>query len=130
MAAARRACAADLLQRLRGGGFRPLHLVAAEPADREALAAPDVEIVADAEAPFHFGRALGRIIATGRFTDLAYFGGASAPLATAECLAGWLQLAQQLPAGGVLVNNLHSTDWAILRDVGKVEGLAERLPTA
>lgn len=129
MAAARRACAADLLQRLRAGGFGPLHLVAAEPADRESLAAPDVEIVPKVESPFHFGRALVRIIASGRFTDLAYFGGASAPLATAESLAGWLQLAQQLPAGGVLVNNLHSTDWAILRDAGRIEGFAERLPT-
>jgi len=129
MAAARQACAADLLQRLRAGGFGPLHLVAAEPADREALAAPDVEIVPDSESPFHFGRALVRIIASGGFTNLAYFGGASAPLATAEHLAEWLDLAQQLPAGGVLVNNLHSTDWAILRQAGHVEGFAERLPT-
>jgi hypothetical protein len=129
MAAARRACAADLLQRLRGGGFGPLLLLAAEPADREALAAPDVEIVPEAVSPFHFGRALERIVTSGRFTDLAYFGGASAPLATAEALAGWLQLAQQLPAGGALVNNLHSTDWAILRQAGSVEGFAERLPT-
>jgi hypothetical protein len=129
MAAARRACAADLLQRLRACGFGPIHLGAAEPSDREALAAPDIETVSDPESPFHFGRALVRILEAGGFAEVAYFGGAAAPLATEASLAAWLEQAHQLPPDGVLVNNLHSTDWAILRNPARLVGLAERLPT-
>jgi hypothetical protein len=129
MAAARRACTADLLLRLRDAGFGPLYLAAADPSDRAFLAAPEVEILTEPEAPFHFGRALERIIVAGGFAELAYFGGASAPLAAGERLAEWLRQAQDLPEGAVLVNNLHSTDWAILRDARRIVGLAERLPT-
>jgi hypothetical protein len=129
MAAARRACAADLIERLRASGYGPLHLAAADPEDVGHLAAPDVEILRETESPFHFGRALGRIIEARRFTDLAYFGGAAAPLATSETLGRWLRQAELLPEGGVLVNNLYSTDWAILRDARRVVGFAERLPT-
>jgi len=129
MAAARRACAADLLDRLRASGFGPIHLVAAESSDREALAAPGLEALPDPTSPFHFGRALVQVIESGGFKELAYFGGAAAPLATVESLAAWRYLAQRLPPDGVLVNNLHSTDWAILRNARRLVGLAERLPT-
>ncbi len=129
LAGARRAAAADLIERIRSSGFDPIYLSAADPGDREFLAAGDVEIVPEPKPPFHFGRALAQVIEAGRFTDLAYFGGAAAPLATGEQLAKWLHQARQLPAGGALVNNLHSTDWAILRDARRAAPLAERLPT-
>ena len=129
MSAARRGCAADLLERLRQAGFGPLHLVAADPSGADDLAAPDVERLREDESPFHFGRALVRIIESRGFDSLAYFGGASAPLASTDDLRGWLGRAQQLPSGGALVNNLHSTDWAILGDARRLLEFAERLPT-
>jgi hypothetical protein len=129
MSAARRGCSADLLQRLRQAGFGPLYLAAADPSEEEDLAAAAVERLPEAESPFHFGRALVRLIETRGFGPLAYFGGAAAPLAGTDDLHGWLEQAQHLPFDGALVNNLHSTDWAILRDAQRLIGFAERLPT-
>jgi len=129
MAAARRACAADLVERLRAQGFSPLFLASGDPQAADALSAPDVELIAESTAPFHFGRALSQIVQSRRLTGLAYFGGASAPLATSEVLAGWRDQARQIVSDGALVNNLHSTDWAFLRDARCIVTLAERLPT-
>jgi hypothetical protein len=128
MSAARRACAADLIDRLAGGGFGPLYLAAAHSSGFDSPPA-DVEIIADTRSPFHFGRVLAELVDTRRFTSLAYFGAASAPLATAATLAGWLDQARRLSPGGALVNNLHSSDWAILNDAQSVVALADRLPT-
>jgi len=128
MASARRACAADLVQRLRAGGFDPVHVAAADRSAGDIIAASDA-ILTESESPFHFGRALVQIIESHHFTELGYFGGACAPLATGETLAGWRRQAESLPEDGVLVNNVYSTDWAILRDARVVLGLAERLPT-
>ncbi len=76
---------------------------------------------------FHFGEALARLIADQDFIRLAYFGGASAPLATAASFLSWRALADNLPPDGALVNNLHSTDWAILNDARRLLPLADRL---
>jgi hypothetical protein len=129
MAAARQACAADLIERLRAAGFGPFTLVASEHETASSLSATDVELSAEVETPFHFGRVLAQVVQARRFDEVAYFGAASAPLATADILAGWRDQARQLAGNGVLVNNLYSTDWAILDDARRVVGLAERLPT-
>ena len=129
LAAARVAAAADLLLRLSRTGYEPVALVADEPSDREKLAKLGARLLPEGTPPFHFGRALNRIVAEQAFTELAYFGGASAPLADEASLAAWRGQARELPPDGVLANNLHSTDWAILRDARRLSPLADRLPT-
>ena len=129
LASARVAAAADLLDRLASAGYDPLAALAAEPSDREILARQGVRLLPEGKPPFHFGRTLARIVDEQGFTGLAYFGGASAPLADEPSLAGWLGQARELPPDGALVNNLHSTDWVIVRDARRLIPLADRLPT-
>ncbi len=104
-------------------------VVAAERSDQERLQALGARIAAAPSGKFHFGRALSGVIEGEGGGPLAYFGGASAPLATKEVLALWRGQAGELPAGGALVNNLHSTDWAILTDPTTIPNLAERFPS-
>jgi hypothetical protein len=129
MGAVRAACAADLLERLLEAGYAPVYLAGpTAPADA-GLGVPDVRHIPVPDSPFHFGRAFARIIESRKLVDVAYFGAASAPLAEARTLAGWRGHAQDLPAGAALVNHVHSTDWAILRDARPLAALADRLPT-
>ena len=129
MSAARRACAADLIERLRAAGFGPLTVVTSDSEFADGRPASDIEVVSDVERPFHFGRSLARVVEERRFERLAYFGGASAPLATAHVLAAWRDQANQLGDDAVLVNNLHSTDWAILGSARRIGEFSDRLPT-
>ena len=129
MAAARVAAAADLLQRLATAGYGPLAVIAAEPDDQDRLAGLGDRFLPEGTHPFHFGRTLASLVGDLGFTELGYFGGASAPLADESTLVSWRGQARELPPDGVLVNNLHSTDWAILRDARRLIPLADRLPT-
>jgi hypothetical protein len=106
-----------------------LTVVTSDPEFADGKASSDVEVVPEVECPFHFGRSLARLVEERGFGKLAYFGGASAPLATAEILVAWRDQANQLGDEAVLVNNLHSTDWAILGDARRVIGFSDRLPT-
>ncbi|HMK08393.1 MAG TPA: hypothetical protein VK449_05105 [Anaerolineales bacterium] len=129
MAAARQASAEDLIVRLREVGFEPISLVASETPEPALTAQVDRCIVLPGRTPFHFGRAFSDFVRAQGPGRLAYFGAASAPLATGENLASWLDQAQLLGDQGTLVNNLHSTDWAILGNPHLVTSLADRLPT-
>ena len=129
LAGARAAAGEDLLQNLRTAGYGPCSIVAAEQADRDRFQALGALPLSEGPQPFHFGRTLARLVEERGFTHLAYFGGASAPLASAELLMSWRAQVSGLPPGGALVNNLHSTDWAILRDARRLVPLADRLPT-
>jgi hypothetical protein len=129
MTAARRACAADLIERLLAAGFGPLTVVTSDSGFVDGRRAADFDVISEIEQPFHFGRSLARVVEARRLEKLAYFGGASAPLATAEILAGWRDQANQLGDEAVLVNNLHSTDWAFLGNARRVIGFSERMAT-
>jgi hypothetical protein len=60
--------------------------------------------------------------------QLAYFGGASAPLASEQVLRGALDLMRSQAAGTTVVNNLHSTDWALLGAAKAVTDRPQRFP--
>jgi len=129
MAAARTAAAADLVERLAAAGCAAVYVAAADPADGEGLASLGATLLPTEAEPFHFGRALASVIEARGLDALAYFGAASAPLATAERLSDWLRRGRELPRNAALVNNLHSTDFAIVRDARQILPLADRLPT-
>lgn len=129
MAEARSAAALDLVERLGVAGFGRIHLLAAEETDRRRLEAAGASILPSSSGPFVFGRALSQALQRIDSVPAAYFGGASAPLASETDLRRWLTRAGRLPAGGALVNNLHSTDWAIFTDSAAAVRESDRFPT-
>jgi hypothetical protein len=127
MGRARLSAARDLLARLqRIPQAGPVYVLAADPVDRQDLVGRGARALEAAAAPFHFGRALASTVAREGFRDVAYFGGASAPLAGEAFLEQAFEKARD---GLVVANNLHSTDWAIVPQAETLVGLAESLPT-
>ncbi len=129
VAAGRRAAACDLIERLRRlPAFRPIEVLEAEEEDRSILAESKLRVTASPQDGFHFGRALARYVAERGWRQVAYFGGGSAPLATSERLSQALHRLAEMPQPAAVVNNLHSTDWALLSEVGGLQEIAEGLP--
>ncbi|MGH2605991.1 MAG: hypothetical protein ACRDG5_05315 [Anaerolineales bacterium] len=130
MADGRQAAAVDLVLRLREvPSFDPVYAVCARPEDGDALAAAGAERpTPDSASTFHFGGALAAWVERLRLTRAAYFGGASAPLIQPDDLRRALDRLAQTPGGrGAVVNNLHSTDWALIGDTAPLRRLAHRL---
>src|SRR5512137_2079265 len=118
MSRARLAACRDTIDRLRSTHLeRPIVVLAAEAGDRAVLDGDGVQVRAPAPSaePFHFGRALVAMAASFGEGAVAYFGGASATLASSRLLSEILADACQAgPTPTAWVNNLLSTDWAVL----------------
>ncbi len=133
MAKARLAACRDTLERLRLTGLAgPILVQAAEDADRAVLAGDGAEVLPASAGgdPFHFGRSLAGITARYGEGPVAYFGGASAPLASTRLLSDLL--AQALQSGRsptAWVNNPLSTDWAVLSSARGLERVSSALTT-
>ncbi|MGH2628565.1 MAG: hypothetical protein ACRDHY_18160, partial [Anaerolineales bacterium] len=130
MADGRQAAAVDLVLRLRAvSSFGAVCAVCARLQDGEALAEAGAEPLKDDSArEFRFGAALAAWADRLKLSRLAYFGGASAPLIQPEDLRGAVADLEGTPGGrGAVVNNLHSTDWALIGDTSPLIGLAHRL---
>ncbi len=132
MAEGRRAAASDLLGRLQQiPAAGPIWFHAAEDVDRELLAGRGCLAFEDGTGlrPFHFGQALASFAELHAQGRLAYFGGASAPLASTETLAQVFDLILQSNAPSASVNNYYSTDWLVMSGTERILPLAERLMT-
>lgn len=130
MADGRQAAAVDLVLRLRAvTSFDPVYAVCAREEEGEALAAAGAESLRpDSASRFHFGIALADWVQRLKLGRVAYFGGASAPLIRPEDLRLALDHLATTPGGrGAVVNNLHSTDWALIGDTAPIQRLAHRL---
>ena len=126
MSRARLAACRDTIESLRSTRqVNPILVLAAEAEDRAALHAAGVEVLIPPanDEPFHFGNSLAAVAASLGKGALAYFGGASAPLASSRLLSDVVAEAG-CPgrAPTAWVNNMLSTDWAVL---SSSEGLAE-----
>ena len=133
MSSARRAACQDTIRRLQATGRAdPIFVLAADSEDREALRAVGVTILPalQDEGTFHFGRALAGVAEAAGKGPLAYFGGASAPLMSAEALGQVLELACRSAGRPIAwVNNHLSTDWAVLADSACLGAAAAKLAT-
>jgi len=130
MANGRRAACLDLIHTLsRIEAIGPLFVLAAEERDRAAVASAGVELLEEREGVFHFGKVLSGIVEQGGHDHIAYFGGASAPLLQAALLDRAVEFLRQASGPSAVVNNLHSTDWALLNSAQTLSDLADRLPT-
>ncbi len=129
VARGRAAAARDLVRLLLGcDRIGPIYILAAESEDRQALVSLGALAFEPKTQPFHFGRALGEFVEWSGAARVAYFGGAAAPLLTDSLLReGATRLGEQ-PVPAAVVNNYHSTDWALIGDAQRLPGLAEALP--
>jgi CTP:molybdopterin cytidylyltransferase MocA len=129
MAAGRLEAAKDLLGRLRAALPEvPIYALTPTQDQAQALAGAGAQVIRSSEAGFHFGKALDRMCQVAGTDAVLYFGGASAPLLSAGALR---QLAERLKrARGPLVitNNLHSSDWALIKPASPLAELAQGLP--
>jgi len=129
LASARLAAASDLLQRLLDHpAFDPVYVLAADGEQRAFLVGMGGKAITESTVPFHFGRALGQIVEQQGLQQLAYFGGASAPLLLPDHLDQAIDKLRIDSNAQAVVNNLHSTDWIILSNTHALPQLAERLP--
>jgi hypothetical protein len=119
-----------LARKLQGiAGIGPVYGVSAEPDDQAMLADVGVRAFEPPSDTFHFGELLARFATLRAEERLAYFGGASAPLLTAETIAGAVEQVRRAERPLAVVNNLHSSDWAILNHTRALERLTRRLPS-
>jgi len=129
MASGRRAASLDLLRLLSNvKTLGPVYVLAADERDGETLGAAGA-VVLDAQADvFHFGNELAGFVEQGKHANLAYFGGASAPLLQEDLLNNAVELLLAASSPTAIVNNLHSTDWALLNSARVLSSLTQRLP--
>ncbi len=132
VAEGRSAAASDLVGRLQHvSAAGPIWFHAAEPIDRELMLARGCCAFEDGAGlqPFHFGRALASFAELHAPDRLAYFGGASAPLASAEALGQAFDLVVHADTPLAAVNNYYSTDWLVMRGAERLLPLAAKLAT-
>jgi hypothetical protein len=124
------AAAVQLARLLRGiDGIGPSFALCGEPDDQVILAEEGLRRFDPGVGSFHFGEVLARFAAEHAGGPLAYFGGASGPLLTAETIAAAVADVRAADRPAAFVNNLHSSDWAILNDSGALERLTQRFPS-
>jgi hypothetical protein len=61
--------------------------------------------------------------------NMAYFGAGSAPLTPVDVFVKGIDKVVQSDQPIAVVNNLHSTDWAIINNADKIQDVASRLPS-
>ena len=104
-------------------------VLAAEEEDRELAKAQGAHVIRGSKEAFHFGKALTHFIQEKNVEKVAYFGSGSAPLLSREILHGSFLKVLQLNHPYAVVNNLHSTDWAIITQANSLLGISDRLPS-
>jgi hypothetical protein len=104
-------------------------VLAAEEEDRELARMHAAQVIRGSEEAFHFGKALTHFIQEKNVENVAYFGSGSAPLISKEILHGAFSNVLQENRPYAVVNNLHSTDWAIIAQANRLLGINDRLPS-
>jgi hypothetical protein len=129
MGEVRLAAALDLIERLQGiESVARVYALAARPQDAEALHAAGAEPWPAPPAPFHFGSVLAGFASGPGRDGLAYFGGASAPLASLATLRSAFAAVEEEP-WTALVNNLYSTDWLVIKHAKALGRIAATMTT-
>jgi len=106
-----------------------LFVLAADEQDRAFAKKFGTHAIKEPEKPFQFGKALTDFILEEDVENLAYFGSGSAPLLSREILQEAFLHLLQAEHPYAVVNNLHSTDWAIFNHARKICPKRDRLPS-
>jgi hypothetical protein len=124
------AAALDLIQHLQElDGEHDIYVLAAERQDRILAQRHGAVPLESTKESFHFGQALVKFIQENDLKRMAYFGAGSAPLTPPELFAEGIDQVLHSEVPLAVVNNLHSTDWAIFNTVAEIQGIAQRLPS-
>jgi hypothetical protein len=128
VAGGRRAAAHDLIDRLTGvRSAGEIFLLAGDSIDRDVLVETGAIPLEAPPGAFHFGKTLAGIVSKEGFRELAYFGGASAPLMTESMLQDVFYRIEEDARPTAVVNNYHSTDWMVLNHADVLIQLQHRL---
>jgi hypothetical protein len=124
------AAALDLIQRLQElRNEHEIYVLAAEEEDRILAQRHGAIPLESKKESFHFGQALVKFIQENDLKSMAYFGAGSAPLTPREIFAEGVDQILHSKVPLAVVNNLHSTDWAIFNTIAEIQGIAQRLPS-
>ncbi len=130
VAAGRRACAQDLAQRLISArGIEQVIAIVASAEDHDSLSEIGIATRMSLPGKFHFGSALAELINEEEIQNLAYFGGASAPLLEQSKIDQMFEKVQSAKEPYAIANNLHSTDWMIIKGADLIAAHSHRLPS-
>jgi hypothetical protein len=130
VAAGKRACAQDLAQRLLAvSEIERVIAVVEDEEDDRILHSLGVETLRPTGQVFEFGSVLSDVIETESIRQLAYFGGASAPLLRGDAIAGFVDRVQASESPLAIANNLHSTDWLLINRADLLVAHSHRFPT-
>jgi len=106
-----------------------IYLLAADQQDQKIFQQHGVIPIMNSVRPFHFGQALVDFIQEYEVSRMAYFGAGSAPLAPMEIFMDAIEKVLNSKQPLAIVNNLHSTDWAIFNNAVEINDIAQRLPS-
>lgn len=124
------AAAADLVRMLAHlEGVGSIYALSAELEDQAMLADLGAKVLDGDQERFDFGRTLAQFSELRGGDRMAYFGGASAPLLSAETISEAFASVRQSDHPLAVVNNLHSSDWIILNQSRALGRLIGRLPS-
>lgn len=125
-----RAAAMDLIECLQGTRINiQLHALTPDEEDLSLLGSLKIKPRISSRKDFHFGEALLGFAREQGDKCIAYFGAGSAPLLDGNLFIQALEKVIQTNVRKAVVNNFHSTDWAIFRYNRALESLPGRLPT-
>ncbi len=125
-----RASTFDLIQRLKCIEVDlEIHVLAVEQEDLIAVEKLDVHPIVSQRDRFHFGRTLARFAHETESSGMAYFGGGSAPLLSEKTISESIERIRRSTSPTAVVNNFHSSDWAVFNDIERIRTLADRLPS-
>jgi len=130
VAGGRNSAAADLINLLRSlDPSIEIHVLAAESANRESYKGLAVDSFKFSRKSFQFGEAIVEFAKDEDPGTLMYFGAGSAPLLSKATLEKSIEKIKNSVNKCAVVNNFHSTDWAILNSTSSIEPLTHRLPS-
>lgn len=128
VAGGRNSAAADLISLLRSLDTSiEIHILAADSANRESYKGLAVDSFKFSRKSFQFGEALVEFAKDEDPGTLVYFGAGSAPLLSRATLEKAIEQIKNSVHKCAVVNNFHSTDWAILNSLSSIESLTTRL---
>jgi hypothetical protein len=130
VAGGRKAAALDLIHVLHSlDVVDEVHVLVGDNNDQETFNESSVVSVSTSEVDFKFGDAILKFAMEQNPGVLLYFGAGSAPLLSRNIVEISLNQVIQSSAPTALVNNIHSTDWAIFNSPKQIGGFTHRLLT-
>jgi hypothetical protein len=130
VAEGRKVAAIDLIQLLQSlKCIDEIHLLVGDQSDRDLFSGMEPESITTSEVEFVFAKALLNFAIEELPNTLVYFGAGSAPLLSRDALEQSVVEVMRSNSPRAVVNNLHSTDWAVFNRPSRIAKFVNRLPS-